>query len=108
MAVQPIEDDRFISRLRELFSNRYGRELELALTPEGAPDGDAFFNRAVNYNHSMIPWIESVFRMQGARALEIGCGTGAATIAISQKCAEVDAFDIDRQSLEQRSEERRV
>jgi S-adenosylmethionine-dependent methyltransferase len=52
----------------------------------------------------MIPWIESVFPLRGAKVLEIGCGTGSATFAMAQRCERVESFDIDRKSLDQAEE----
>jgi 2-polyprenyl-3-methyl-5-hydroxy-6-metoxy-1,4-benzoquinol methylase len=100
MGLARIRDDPFILKIRALFANRYGRDLEFALTPEGAVIcDDAFFVRVVNYYTCMLPWIDSAFSLQGASVVEIGCGSGAATLAVAQKCARVDAFDIDHVSI---------
>jgi SAM-dependent methyltransferase len=102
MAVTRIKNDPYVLRLRQLFEARHYRDLEFALTPEGVlAAGDTFFVRTLNYHTNMVPWIESVFPLAGASVLEIGCGAGAATIAMAQRCGHVDAFDIDQSSLNQ-------
>jgi 2-polyprenyl-3-methyl-5-hydroxy-6-metoxy-1,4-benzoquinol methylase len=104
-AMERIKDDAFISKVRALFTGIYGRDLEFALTDEGSRIcNDAFFIRAVNYHTCMLPWIESVFSLHGKSVLEIGCGSGAATLALSHRCARVDAFDIDPVSIDLASE----
>src|SRR4051794_6096677 len=100
MAFQRIRDDAYIRKVRELFASMYGRDLEIVLWQEGSKVcNDAFFVRTINYHNCMLPWIESVFSVAGASVLEIGCGSGAATLAVAQRCAQIDSFDIDAISL---------
>ncbi len=101
MGLARIRNDSYILKLRALFAKRYERDLEVAFTPEGASTcDDAFFVRAVNYYMCMLPWVASAFPLEGASVVEIGCGSGAATLALAQKCAHVDAFDIDQFSID--------
>lgn len=93
-----IQDDAFVAKLRSLFQLKYQRDLEFALAGEGVDD--AFFVRAVNYHQCMVPWIETVFPLKGTAVVEIGGGAGAATLAVAQKCAQTDSFDIDKASLD--------
>lgn len=46
-----------------------------------------------------IPWLDSARRLKGAKVLEIGCGTGASTVALAEQGAEVTAIDIDEKAL---------
>jgi S-adenosylmethionine-dependent methyltransferase len=48
----------------------------------------------------MVPWIDAAFDLTNARVLEIGCGSGSASLAVAQRCHSVPAFDIDRPSLD--------
>ncbi len=46
-----------------------------------------------------IPWLNAARQLQGARVLEIGCGTGATTIALAEQGADVVAIDVDEPAL---------
>jgi S-adenosylmethionine-dependent methyltransferase len=101
MGLSRIPDDAYVLKLRALFAERYGHDLEFALTPEGdSLCEDKFFIRAVNYYTCMLPWIQGAFPLAGASVVEVGCGSGAATLALAQKCAHVDSFDIDPVSID--------
>lgn len=101
MAINPIQNDRFIERLRHLLRDKHGCELELAITPEGSQDiNDEFYRRAINYHQCMVPWIDEVLPLDGKTVLEIGCGSGAATVSIAEQAAVVDSFDIDLASID--------
>lgn len=73
-------------------------DLEFVFSPEAAAFND-FYVRTLNYYLTMVPWVEAAFPLSGAKVLEIGCGGGAATLAIAHRCAQVEAFDIDPASL---------
>jgi 2-polyprenyl-3-methyl-5-hydroxy-6-metoxy-1,4-benzoquinol methylase len=93
-----IQNDAYIEKIRALFQLKYQRDLEFAAAGEGVDD--AFFVRAVNYHQCMVPWIETVFPLKGTSVVEIGGGAGAATLAVAQKCAQIDSYDIDKASLD--------
>jgi len=46
-----------------------------------------------------IPWLDSARRLKDAKVLEIGCGTGASTVALAEQGANVTAIDIDDKAL---------
>jgi len=50
--------------------------------------------------HSVIPWLDSVRRLQGLRVLDIGCGTGSSSVALAEQGASVTAIDIDEGALQ--------
>ena len=86
MAVKKIRDDEYIAYLRQRFLAERDRDLEFVFTNESdSLPGCDFFRRAINYHQCMVPWIESCFALKGASVLEIGCGSGAATLAVAQK-----------------------
>jgi S-adenosylmethionine-dependent methyltransferase len=41
-----------------------------------------------------VPWLESFLPLSGAQILEVGCGTGASTLAMVERGARVTATDI--------------
>ncbi|MCL6295006.1 class I SAM-dependent methyltransferase [Jejuia spongiicola] len=66
------------------------------------------YNSAINgqlferlyYNRNRIaPWLNSIKDLNGARVLEIGCGTGISTLALSEQGAKVTGIDVDEGAL---------
>lgn len=60
---------------------------------------DHLTNRVQIARSQVIPWLESVRQLQGARVLEIGCGTGSALVALAERGAQVTGVDSDEGSL---------
>jgi 2-polyprenyl-3-methyl-5-hydroxy-6-metoxy-1,4-benzoquinol methylase len=56
--------------------------------------------RLANDRRFVIPWLNAARDLQGMRVLEIGCGTGASTVALAEQGARVIALDIDAPALE--------
>src|SRR5262245_61399644 len=56
--------------------------------------------RMLEFETIMLPWVREVFDLRGARVLEIGCGTGSATVPVARATAFVDAYDVSEPSLE--------
>ena len=81
-------------------------------TPEGRADLQDHLDRRLNsFRRKVIPWLDMARPLLGARILEIGCGTGASTVALAEQGAKVTAIDIDEPSLrvaEQRCAARNV
>jgi SAM-dependent methyltransferase len=70
-------------------------EAYLAL-PEGKKDlEDHLHDRLDGDRVTVVPWLDQARRLQGARVLEIGCGTGSATVAIAEQGALVTAVDVE-------------
>lgn len=69
-------------------------------TPAGRADLDAHvLGRLGHFRKTLIPWLDRTIRLDGARILEIGCGTGASTVALAEQGASVLGVDIDAPSL---------
>lgn len=46
-----------------------------------------------------IPWINNSIKLDGAKILEIGCGTGSSTVAFAEQGACITGVDIDEGAL---------
>jgi S-adenosylmethionine-dependent methyltransferase len=69
-------------------------------TAEGREDlQDHLERRLSSFRNKIIPWLDASRPLLGARILEIGCGTGASTVALAEQGAKVTAIDIDEPSL---------
>lgn len=69
-------------------------------TPEGREDLQDHLERRLNsFRGKVIPWLNAARPLLGARVLEIGCGTGASTVALAEQGAKVTGIDIDEPSL---------
>lgn len=69
-------------------------------TAEGRADlQDHLDRRLDSFRAKVIPWLDAARPLLGARILEIGCGTGASTVALAEQGAIVTAIDIDEPSL---------
>lgn len=55
--------------------------------------------RLSDHRLKIIPWLESIQHLRGARILEIGCGNGTSTVALAEQGAIVTAIDIDEPLL---------
>ena len=98
--------DALVACLRSnYFSRRIWGDVALTseqwlATPEGRRDLDDHSRRRLRvFRTQVIPWLESARTLSGARILEIGCGTGASTVALAEQGANVTAIDIDEESL---------
>ena len=54
-----------------------------------------FDERLDGHRKQIIPWLDSVKPLKGLRILEIGCGSGASTLAFAEQGAIVTAIDVD-------------
>jgi ubiquinone/menaquinone biosynthesis C-methylase UbiE len=58
------------------------------------------FRRLELDRYNFIPWIDKLIPLKGASVLEVGCGSGSATVAIAEQGATVIAVDAHREALE--------
>jgi 2-polyprenyl-3-methyl-5-hydroxy-6-metoxy-1,4-benzoquinol methylase len=58
------------------------------------------FHRLENTRARYIPWLDSVSRLAGAKMLEVGCGSGPASIAFLEQGASVVGADVNEDHIE--------
>jgi S-adenosylmethionine-dependent methyltransferase len=67
---------------------------------EGKEDMAAHLEGRTNWNRQIVvPWLDSVCQLQGCRILEIGCGTGASTVALAEQGCDVTGVDVNEGNL---------
>lgn len=67
---------------------------------EGKRDLDShLYDRLNSFRRTVIPWLDHAKPLLGAKILEIGCGTGASTVALAEQGAQVTSVDVDEGSL---------
>ncbi|MGO8851923.1 class I SAM-dependent methyltransferase [Mycobacterium sp.] len=56
--------------------------------------------RLIYDRHEYVPWLNELRRLDGARVLEIGCGTGSSVMALVEQGADVTGIDVVPESIE--------
>ncbi len=70
-------------------------------TEEGSADlSHQMLGRLSTDRERVIPWLNDAKALKGARMLEIGCGTGASTVALTEQGAIVTAVDVNAGNIE--------
>ena len=65
---------------------------------KAAKEGQLTSRLAYNRNR-IIPWLNKIKPLEGSTILEIGCGTGISTLAMSEQGACVTGIDVDQGAL---------
>jgi SAM-dependent methyltransferase len=60
---------------------------------------DHVIGRTYVDRRTIVPWLDTLFCLDGAKVIEIGCGTCSSTVALAEQGAEVFGYDIDKASL---------
>lgn len=60
---------------------------------------DHLVNRLNSFRSTVVPWINSVLPLPRSRILEVGCGTGASTLAMAEEGACVLGIDENERAL---------
>ena len=96
MPLDPVTVDRFRSHLLSSWS-----------TPEywdsdvGRHELDEHtVGRLIYDRHEYVPWLNALRRLEGARVLEIGCGTGSSIFAMAEQGSKVTGIDVMPDSVE--------
>lgn len=86
-------------------ANLRERLLQFRQETNGGPlaDDDDLENhlhrRLDDNRRQVVPWLDAARPLKGASVLEIGCGTGSATVALAEQGARVTAMDIDPRAI---------
>lgn len=97
-----------VEGLRRLLTDSYfpkvypGTDMETFFnSPEGKRGlANHMTDRLDRDRYDLVPWIDSAMRLQGAKVLEIGCGTGSGTVALAEQGAEVVGLDLSDNALD--------
>jgi 2-polyprenyl-3-methyl-5-hydroxy-6-metoxy-1,4-benzoquinol methylase len=88
------------SLMRNFYKKERGVSEKYLSTAAGKSDLlEHLYRRLVHYRLVIVPWLDHFKTVNKASILEIGCGTGALTVALSEQAAEVTAVDVDKNSL---------
>ncbi len=103
------EDYRTVFRETLLATCFAGWEPSYLETKAGESDvEDHVAARMMEIQNAVLPWISEAFDLSGKSVLEIGCGTGSATVAFARRAGSVRAYDISAASLEAAKERARL
>ncbi len=93
------EMDKIEKSIRKNF--HVGWRSEDKFTPESYKIdlNDHIIDRLENDRARIIPWLNACGGLKGKKILEIGCGTGSSTIALSEQGAHVTGIDLDEDAL---------
>jgi S-adenosylmethionine-dependent methyltransferase len=58
------------------------------------------FQRLQLDRYQFVPWLGSILPLRGARILEIGCGTGSASVSLAEQGAHVTGLDVFPEAVE--------
>lgn len=97
-----------IDQLRKLLRNTYFPSWYTGIDMESFYNSDTaqiafdnhLFRRLEMDRYRFIPWIDNDVPLENASILEIGCGTGSASLAMAEQGAMMTAIDVHEEALE--------
>ncbi|MGC8744219.1 MAG: class I SAM-dependent methyltransferase [Verrucomicrobiia bacterium] len=96
-----IDEEKKTSLKERLIERYFLSNHQYLSTSDGRSDlEDHLFRRLNNFRQTIIPWLDSVVKLNNAKVLEIGCGTGSSTVALAEQGAQVTGVDIVEKDLE--------
>lgn len=91
--------DRIEASIRKNFHTGWRSEDKFTKEAYQEDLTDHLINRLENDRQRIIPWLAASFPLKGKNILEIGCGTGASTIALAEQGAIVTGVDLDEGAM---------
>lgn len=99
-------DEPSCNRLKQVLAQNYFKEQrafsgeDYLSTEVGRSDLlNHLYRRTIFDRLVIIPWLDQAKPLEGSYVLEIGCGTGASTVALAEQGAHVTAIDVESDSL---------
>ncbi len=95
--------EQYTSAFRDVLLQSYfaGWDPQYLASPSGQRDMEMHVSgRMLEVENAVIPWVEEVFDLSGARVLEIGCGTGSSTIPFALRARSLRAYDLSGSSMD--------
>lgn len=95
-------DETGLERLRQSLSENFYKNSPpgFLCSEEGKRDlADHMSDTLERNRNDIIPWLNTLKKLEQASILEIGCGTGATAVALAEQGADVTAIDIDNSSI---------
>src|SRR3954453_1804311 len=90
-----------VAKVRASLLQNYFTDGEYLASEAGRNDLASHLEARLKSNRErVIPWIETFLSLPQTQVLEIGCGTGASTLALAERGANVTAIDILPNSIE--------
>lgn len=97
------EDPQFARFYRDVLLRTYHAGASKAFLESPAYEHDVREHTSVRYkrfaNH-LVPWVEFVCHLEGTTAIEVGSGTGSATLAFAPRVQHIHCYDIASRSIE--------
>jgi ubiquinone/menaquinone biosynthesis C-methylase UbiE len=94
--LDPVAVDRFRSHLLSNWSIPEYWDTEVGR--RGLDDHAV--GRLIYDRHEYVPWLNALRRLDGARILEIGCGTGSSIFAMVEQGSKATGIDVSSESVE--------
>ena len=97
------EDADFAKFYRNVLLRTFHSGATRAFLESDAYEHDVREHTSVRYKRfadHLVPWVESVSRLEDATVIEVGSGTGSATLAFAPHVRHAHCYDIAPQSIE--------
>ncbi|WP_299601764.1 class I SAM-dependent methyltransferase [uncultured Aquimarina sp.] len=94
--------------LKENYLDRGNTKSRLSTAEYNQAVSGQLFDRLYYNRNRIAPWLHRVKDLNGANILEIGCGTGISTLALSEQGAKVVGVDVDAGALEVAKDRMRI